>query len=323
MTTDAFATSTNSSGSVRNSQLNSSFCDSIVNGSLRALRNGQLELDDVLSILQPFESSQGVINAQVPSSDLRWMRLSCRQLEEASARVEHRNVPLTFRLHNSAVTRSHVYPVVLPELPNSSPNSSEGGHIVANVHSASYAAFQRLQAHPNMRAFRRAVGRSNRDVGDLESRPLGQSGPSHLVQLMRLGPNGWTTYRLNANSDLNNQTAEPNLVVDEAVASWSQRERLPADRVPSEFLCPITHETMRDPVTASDGNSYERRAIERWLQAHNTSPMTNAVMINTTLISNHVLRRIIDRHQDTHKEDNDANEGSNGSHASSKKRAKR
>ena len=31
--------------------------------------------------------------------------------------------------------------------------------------------------------------------------------------------------------------------------------------LPAEFICPITFDTMRDPVVASDGNSYERKAI--------------------------------------------------------------
>jgi hypothetical protein len=36
------------------------------------------------------------------------------------------------------------------------------------------------------------------------------------------------------------------------------------------FKCPITHAVMRHPVVATDGNSYERKAIVRWL-ATNTS----------------------------------------------------
>lgn len=32
---------------------------------------------------------------------------------------------------------------------------------------------------------------------------------------------------------------------------------------------------MVDPVFAADGHTYEREAIEAWLQAHSTSPMTN------------------------------------------------
>lgn len=35
--------------------------------------------------------------------------------------------------------------------------------------------------------------------------------------------------------------------------------------IPNEYLCPITHEIMIDPVCVSDGYTYERKAIEEWL----------------------------------------------------------
>lgn len=43
---------------------------------------------------------------------------------------------------------------------------------------------------------------------------------------------------------------------------------------PDEFVCPITLEVMQDPVVASDGRSYERRAIERVLK---TAQLTGAI----------------------------------------------
>jgi len=36
------------------------------------------------------------------------------------------------------------------------------------------------------------------------------------------------------------------------------------DRVPKDFICPITHDVMKDPVLAMDGHSYERWAMDRW-----------------------------------------------------------
>ena len=43
----------------------------------------------------------------------------------------------------------------------------------------------------------------------------------------------------------------------------------------SRFLCPMSHAVMKDPVTASDGITYERSEIEGWLKAgHRTSPVT-------------------------------------------------
>ena len=44
--------------------------------------------------------------------------------------------------------------------------------------------------------------------------------------------------------------------------------------VPVDLVCQITHQTMRDPVVADDGNTYERSAIERWLVRNSTSPVS-------------------------------------------------
>ena len=44
--------------------------------------------------------------------------------------------------------------------------------------------------------------------------------------------------------------------------------------LPAEFICPITYDTMRDPVVASDGRSYERDAIVEVMERSNLSPIT-------------------------------------------------
>ncbi|XP_067928967.1 WD repeat, SAM and U-box domain-containing protein 1-like isoform X2 [Watersipora subatra] len=63
-----------------------------------------------------------------------------------------------------------------------------------------------------------------------------------------------------------------------------------------EFVCPITHQVMADPVVASDGYSYERQAIEAWLAAGKlTSPMTNAELPSHTLLPNTVLKILIQK----------------------------
>lgn len=51
-------------------------------------------------------------------------------------------------------------------------------------------------------------------------------------------------------------------------------------------------EVMRDPVMASDGHTYERVAIERWLfrDGHLASPRTNAPLPTMDLIPNFALR---------------------------------
>lgn len=41
------------------------------------------------------------------------------------------------------------------------------------------------------------------------------------------------------------------------------------------MLFPTLQDLMADPVVLSDGFSYERAALEKWLIARNSSPMTN------------------------------------------------
>jgi hypothetical protein len=65
-------------------------------------------------------------------------------------------------------------------------------------------------------------------------------------------------------------------------------------RIPDEYRCPITREIMDDPVICSDGHTYEREAIERWLRNHRNSPKTNAPLPTRTVLPNHNLRAIIE-----------------------------
>ncbi len=60
------------------------------------------------------------------------------------------------------------------------------------------------------------------------------------------------------------------------------------------FLCPITRETMVDPVICCDGHTYERSAIELWLRNNSRSPKTNQPLASKDLIQNHALRSAIE-----------------------------
>lgn len=71
--------------------------------------------------------------------------------------------------------------------------------------------------------------------------------------------------------------------------------------IPDEFLCPITRELMREPVIAADGYSYEREAIESWINNKNrSSPMTNLPLVTTLLTPNHTLKMAIGRWKTSH-----------------------
>ena len=47
-----------------------------------------------------------------------------------------------------------------------------------------------------------------------------------------------------------------------------------AAMLPSSLMCPLTGGVMTDPVVAADGVTYERAAINEWLQQRDVSPVT-------------------------------------------------
>ena len=52
---------------------------------------------------------------------------------------------------------------------------------------------------------------------------------------------------------------------------------------------------MIDPVLAADGQTYERRILEKWLQEHDTSPLTKAVLAHEILMPNQAVRALVQR----------------------------
>ena len=60
---------------------------------------------------------------------------------------------------------------------------------------------------------------------------------------------------------------------------------------PDDFICPITLERLVDPVTAADGLTYERNALQGWIDKHAAdqvvlSPATGAPLAHRELVSN-------------------------------------
>ncbi|XP_068653023.1 putative E3 ubiquitin-protein ligase LIN [Aristolochia californica] len=64
---------------------------------------------------------------------------------------------------------------------------------------------------------------------------------------------------------------------------------------PKDFVCPITSHVFVDPVTLETGQTYERKAIQEWLDRGNsTCPITRQQLQNTQLPkTNYVLKRLI------------------------------
>ncbi|KAK9279216.1 hypothetical protein L1049_012894 [Liquidambar formosana] len=67
--------------------------------------------------------------------------------------------------------------------------------------------------------------------------------------------------------------------------------------IPQYFICPISLQIMKDPVTAVTGITYDRESIEHWLLTAKdaTCPVTNQPLSRdcNDLTPNHTLRRLI------------------------------
>ena len=66
--------------------------------------------------------------------------------------------------------------------------------------------------------------------------------------------------------------------------------------LPNEFICPITHDKLVDPVVAADGHTYEREAILQWI-TRGTSPLTREAFEHSKLVPNHALKKRIEDYE--------------------------
>nr|XP_043629465.1 U-box domain-containing protein 35-like isoform X2 [Erigeron canadensis] len=74
-------------------------------------------------------------------------------------------------------------------------------------------------------------------------------------------------------------------VADEAQRITSMNRNTP----PNHFICPILKHVMVDPCVAADGYTYDRRAIEKWFEESDSSPMTNLPLTSKSLTPNYTL----------------------------------
>ena len=63
--------------------------------------------------------------------------------------------------------------------------------------------------------------------------------------------------------------------------------------VPEEYLCPITFELMLEPVKASDGYIYEKKAILDWYKQNKTSPFTREELTSEFIFQNELHLKIL------------------------------
>lgn len=63
--------------------------------------------------------------------------------------------------------------------------------------------------------------------------------------------------------------------------------------VPKSFICPMSLEPFKEPVSCSDGHTYEKSFINEWLKKNDTSPITGLELSDTRLIPNHAIKCMI------------------------------
>jgi hypothetical protein len=64
-------------------------------------------------------------------------------------------------------------------------------------------------------------------------------------------------------------------------------------QLPDAYYCPITFGLMNDPVIDPEGNTFERRAIQTWIRAHQNSPLTRAPLTESQLYDNQALHQVL------------------------------
>ncbi|XP_076895404.1 U-box domain-containing protein 35-like [Bidens hawaiensis] len=75
-----------------------------------------------------------------------------------------------------------------------------------------------------------------------------------------------------------------------AVADVTQRTASNTQvTIPSHLICPLLKEVMVDPCVAADGYTYERSAIEKWLEENDNSPKTGLPLTSKNLTTNYTL----------------------------------
>jgi hypothetical protein len=65
--------------------------------------------------------------------------------------------------------------------------------------------------------------------------------------------------------------------------------------LPEAYYCSITFQLMHEPVIDPDGNTYERVAIENWIQLNGKSPVTRSPLTVDQLYPNHAISDLLDQ----------------------------
>lgn len=74
----------------------------------------------------------------------------------------------------------------------------------------------------------------------------------------------------------------------------------PYHPLPNAYYCPISAEIMTDPVITREGITYERSAIETWINDKHTSPMTRNPLVISDIRPNNAIYDLIQLEKEGH-----------------------
>ena len=70
------------------------------------------------------------------------------------------------------------------------------------------------------------------------------------------------------------------------------------DHLTESYFCPLTKELFIDAVMTSDGNTFEKHAIEEWLKTSEVSPLTHEKLDSKFLMPNPIVQtHILDHYK--------------------------
>ena len=150
------------------------------------------------------------------------------------------------------------------------------------------------------RLFRQADGQSTYEAFvALEADDMNELGiePHAALSILAAIADGARARKKLVTADFVDGVAKHQSVLEETLREHREeiaRLRLRRGDVPEDLRCPLTLELLCDPVTAADGHTYERVAIEEWLATGSrTSPSTGQPLQSTALIPQFTVKRLV------------------------------
>lgn len=126
--------------------------------------------------------------------------------------------------------------------------------------------------------------------------PYGYGQPPLDIPLHRILPHIYPNPEHSASADIEDDHPSDAEAHSKVVLQFL--ESLPkqlAATIREVMTCPISHQFMRDPVVAADGNTYERKEIERWFrqQGRAHSPLNQADLSHDQLSPNRAVQKLL------------------------------